>query len=104
MHVRKSNMERIKNGHIKEMMGGERKTGHHRHHRKENTKMARPRQKDARRQNTKMNYGVDTRGEKKKRTSKKSVGGRSTSSHDSKKFISNQWRSREEWCLVSGRR
>jgi hypothetical protein len=33
-----------------------------------------------------MNYGMDTRGEKKKRTSKKNVDGRSTSSHDSKKF------------------
>jgi hypothetical protein len=29
---------------------------------------------------------VDTRGEKKKRTFKKSVDGRSTSSHDNKKF------------------
>jgi hypothetical protein len=31
-------------------------------------------------------YGMDTRGEKKKRTYKKNVDGRSTSSHDSKKF------------------
>jgi hypothetical protein len=29
---------------------------------------------------------MDTRGKKKKRTSKKNVDGRSTSSHDSKKF------------------
>jgi hypothetical protein len=29
---------------------------------------------------------MDTRGEKKKRTSKKNVDGRSTSSHDNKKF------------------
>jgi hypothetical protein len=29
---------------------------------------------------------MDTRGEKKKRTSKKNMDGRSTSSHDSKKF------------------
>jgi hypothetical protein len=34
----------------------------------------------------KINYGMDTRGEKEKRMSKKNVGGRSTSSHDSKKF------------------
>ena len=36
--------------------------------------------------------------EKEKRTSKKNVDGRSTSSHDNKKF-----RTREEWRLVSGR-
>ena len=35
---------------------------------------------------TKINYGMGTTGEKKKRTSKKNVGGRSTSSHDNKKF------------------
>jgi hypothetical protein len=49
--------------------------------------MVRPRQKDARGQNTKINYAMDTRGERdKKRTSKKNVDGRITSSHDSKKF------------------
>jgi hypothetical protein len=42
-------------------------------------------QKDAVAENTNINYGIDTRGEKKKRTSKKTVD-RSTSSHDSKKF------------------
>ena len=36
--------------------------------------------------NTKINCGMDTTGEKEKRTSKKSVDGRSTSSHDNKKF------------------
>jgi Tfp pilus assembly ATPase PilU len=45
-----------------------------------------PRQKDARGQNTKVNYGMDTMGEKKKRTSKKNEDGRSISSHDNKKF------------------
>ena len=45
-----------------------------------------PCQKDARGENTKINYGVDTTGEKEKGTSKKSVAGRSTSSHDNKKF------------------
>ena len=34
----------------------------------------------------KINYGMGTTGEKKKRTSKKKVDGRSTSSHDNKKF------------------
>ena len=45
-----------------------------------------PRQKDARGENTKINYGRDTTGEKEKRTSKKIVDGRSTNSHDNKKF------------------
>jgi hypothetical protein len=47
--------------------------------------MVRPRQKDARGVNTKINYGMDTTGEKEKRTSKKNVD-RSISSHDNKKF------------------
>ena len=42
--------------------------------------------KDARGENTKINYGFDTTGEKEKRTSKKNVDGRSTRSHDQKKF------------------
>jgi hypothetical protein len=41
---------------------------------------------DARGVNTKINFGMDTKGEKKKRTSKKNVDRKSTSSHDSKKF------------------
>ena len=43
------------------------------------------RQKDARGDNTKINYGMDTTREKEKRTSKKNVDGKSTSSHDNKK-------------------
>jgi hypothetical protein len=35
---------------------------------------------------TEINYGMYTRGETKKRTSKKNMDGRSTSSRDSKKF------------------
>jgi len=45
-----------------------------------------PRQKDARRENAKINYGLDTTGEKGKRTFKKNVDGCSTSSHDNRKF------------------
>ena len=45
-----------------------------------------PRQKDARGENTKINYGMDTMGEKEKRTSKKNVDGSSASSHDNKQF------------------
>jgi hypothetical protein len=33
-----------------------------------------------------INYGMDPTGEKEKRTSKKNVDGRNTSSHDNKKF------------------
>jgi hypothetical protein len=43
-----------------------------------------PRQKDARGENTKTNYGIDTMGEKEKRTAKENVDGRSTGSHDKK--------------------
>ena len=42
--------------------------------------------KGCQRENTKINYGMDTTGEKEKRTSKKNVDGRSTSRHDNKKF------------------
>ena len=45
-----------------------------------------PRRKDARGENTKINCGLDTAGEKEKRTFKKNVDGRSTRSHDNKKF------------------
>jgi hypothetical protein len=45
-----------------------------------------PRQKDARGENTKINYGMDTRGEKEERTSKENMDGRSTSSHDNETF------------------
>jgi len=45
-----------------------------------------PCQKDAKGENFKINYGMDTTGEKEKRTSKKNVDGRSTNSHDKKKL------------------
>ena len=43
-------------------------------------------EKDARGENTKINYRLGTVGEKEKRTSKINVDGRSTSSHDNNKF------------------
>jgi hypothetical protein len=46
------------------------------------------RQKNARGETTKINYGVDTGGEKEKRTAKKNVDGRRTSSHENKTFRS----------------
>jgi hypothetical protein len=54
------------------------------HHREEKTTMVWPRQKDARGENTKTHYGMDTTGEKEKRMPKENVDGRSTSSHDKK--------------------
>jgi hypothetical protein len=45
-----------------------------------------PLQKDVLGENIKINYGMDTGGEKKKRTYKKNVDERSKSSHDNKKF------------------
>ena len=48
--------------------------------------MVRPRQKDARGENTKINYGMDTTGQKETGTSNKNVDGRSTSSHHNKKL------------------
>jgi hypothetical protein len=62
------------------------------------------RQKDARGQTTKTNYGMDTAGEKEKRTSKKNVDGRSTSSHDIQRPRTGAMENREEWRLGSGRR
>jgi len=43
-------------------------------------------EKDARGENTKSNYRMDTTGEKEKRTPKENMDGKSTSSHDNKKF------------------
>jgi hypothetical protein len=64
----------------------EREAGHHRHHTEEKTTMVWPLQKDVRGENTKINYGMDTTGEKEKRTSKKNMDGKSTNSHDNKEF------------------
>jgi hypothetical protein len=56
------------------------------HHTEEKTTMVWPCQNDDRGENTKMNYGMDTTGEKEKRTSKKNVDRMNTSSHNNKKF------------------
>ena len=64
-----------------------------------------PRQKDAGGENTKINYGLDTTGEKEKRTSKKNVDGRSTSSHDNKKFRTRSMEKQKSngvWFLEDG--
>ena len=79
-------MERIKNEHIKEIMGVKGKLDIIDIIEQKKTTMVWPRQKDAKGENTKINCGLDTMGEKERRKSKKSVGGRSTSSHENKKF------------------
>jgi len=74
------------NDHILRNNGSEREAGHHRYYRTEKITIVWPRQRDPRGENTKLNYGLDTMGEKVKRTSKKNMDGRNTSSHDNKKF------------------
>jgi len=57
------------------------------------------RQNDARGENTKINYELDTTGEKEKKTCKKNVDGRSTNRHDNKKCRTRSMK----WRLVFGR-
>jgi hypothetical protein len=64
-------MERIKNEHIKEIIGVKGKPDIIDIIKKEKTTMVWPLQKDARGENTKINYGMDTRAEKKKRRPRK---------------------------------
>jgi hypothetical protein len=59
-----------------------------RHHGEEKITMVWPLQKDARGENTKTIYGMDTTGEMEKKTPKENVDGRTSSSHDNKKFRS----------------
>jgi len=82
--ARKSRMERTNNEHITEIIGVKIKTDIIDIIKK--TTNIWPRLKCARGQNNKINYEMDTTGEKKKRTFKKNVDGMSTSSHDNKKF------------------
>jgi len=79
--------------------GSEKEAGHRRYYRTEKTTMVWPRQKGARGENNKINYGLDTTGEKEKQN----VDGRSTSSHDNKKFRTRSMEKQESH-LVSGRR
>jgi len=65
-----------------------------------------PRQKDTKGENTKINYGMDTTGEKEKRTSNKNVDWTEgvQAAMTTRNLETDQWRNREEWRLVSGRR
>jgi hypothetical protein len=83
--ARKSRMERMKNEHIKEITGVKGKpdiTDIKR--RKDYNGMATSKGCHQRREY--QNYGMNTTGEKEKMMSNKSLDGRSTSSHDNKKF------------------
>jgi hypothetical protein len=64
-------MKRIKNEHIKKILGVKGKPGIIDIIEKNKTTMVWPRQKDARGENTKINYGMDTREEKKKKRLRK---------------------------------
>ena len=68
-----------------------------------NRTTARPRQKDARGESTKTNYGIDTTGEKEKRTSKKKWMEGVKAAMTARYLEQFQWRNRKEWRLVSGR-
>ena len=52
----------------------------------------------------KINYGVDTTGEKEKGTSKKNVDEGVQAAMTTENLEPDQWRNSEEWRLVSGRR
>jgi hypothetical protein len=61
-----------------------------------------PYQKDARGENTKINYGMDTTGEKERgRPRKMWIGVQAAMT--TRNLEPDQWRNREEWRLVSGR-
>jgi hypothetical protein len=61
-----------------------------------------PRQKDARGENTKINYGLDATGEKDKGMSKKTWMEGVQAAVTTRNLESDQWRNRAEWRLVSG--
>jgi hypothetical protein len=66
--------------------------------------MVSPSQKDARGENTKINYRMDTTGQKEKRTSKKNMDGRVQAAMARRNLEPDQWKNKEEWHLVSRRR
>jgi hypothetical protein len=83
--ARKSRMGRMKNEHIKEIMGVKGKPDIVDIIEKKRLQLY-GHVKRMSEERIKINCGVDTRGEGGKRTSKKNVDGRRTSSHDNKKF------------------
>jgi len=79
-------------------------TEHPRYYRAEKTAMVWSRQKVARGENTKINCGLDTTGEREKRGSARETGMEGVqAAMTTGNLEPDQWRSREEWRLVSGR-
>jgi hypothetical protein len=62
-----------------------------------------PRKKNARGDTTKINYGVVTGRDKRKRTSKKNVDEKYRAAINTRHLEADQWLNRKEWCLDSGR-
>ena len=102
--ARNSRMERIKKRTYKGNNGSEREAGHHRHHREEKTEMVWPSEKDARRENNKINCEIYTKERRKRRRPRKMWMEGVQAAMTTRNLEPHQWRSREEWCLVSGRR
>jgi hypothetical protein len=71
--------------------------GHHRHHREEKTTMVWPHQKDAREENNKIYYGMDTR------VGKEMWMEVVQATMKTRNLEPDQWRNREEWHLVYGK-
>jgi hypothetical protein len=63
-----------------------------------------PRQDDARGENNKVNFGNVTIGEAKKRSSEKTLMEGVQAAMTPRNLEQGQWRNREEWRLVCGRR
>jgi len=63
-----------------------------------------PCQKDARGENTEIHYGLDTAGEEEKRKPNKTWLKGVQAAITTRNLGSEQWKNREEWRLVSGRR
>jgi len=84
--ARKSRVERIGNEYIKGILQVKGKPDLIDIIEQKKTAMVWPRQKDARGENTEINCGLDTAGEKEKRTSKKNVDGKTTINHNNKKY------------------
>ena len=78
--------------------------GHHRSHRTGKTTIVWPRRKDARGENIKSNYGLDTAGEEEKGRPRKTWMEEVQAAMTTRNLELDQWRNREEWRLVSGKR
>jgi hypothetical protein len=95
-------MENIRKEHIKELMGVKGKPDIIYIIEKKKTTMVWPRQKNARGENIKINYGMDTKGKKRGRQRNTWMDG-VQAAMTARNLEQDQWRNREQWRLVSGR-